>query len=171
MIKRGKKGQLFGMPYAVIFSIFLIVFFLIAAWIGIKMFWNPGCECAFSDQSQEGMFKQDLQNKIDNVWNSAGADTFLKINLPGKIEKVCFMDYDSGERGTSSSLFREIKNGGRGNVYLYPLRCACTGFKVMTLRHINITETTQGNNPLCIDNGKDIWIKSERGGFVKAYKK
>jgi hypothetical protein len=171
MIKRGKKSQLFGMPFSIIFSIFLIIFFLIAAWVGIKIFWSPGCDCAFSDQSQEGMFKDNFQIAIDDVWNSAGADRNFKINLPSKIERVCFMDYNSIARGTSDSLFKELRNGGSGNMYLYPLKCACTGFKVLTMKHINITDTTKTNNPLCIDNGKELWISTSRGGPVKIYTK
>lgn len=174
MIKRGKmknKAQLLGMPYSVIFSIFLIVFFIIAAWIAIKMFWNPGCDCALSDQSQEGLFKEDLQTAIDDVWNSAGADRNFKINLPDKIKKVCFMNYDSAARGKDTGLFKELKNGGRGNLYLYPLKCACEGFKVITLKHININDTAKTDNPLCFDNGKELWIKTDRGGPVQIYKK
>jgi len=172
MIK--KRAQLFGMPYSVIFSIFLIVFFIIAAFIAIKTFWCPWCktECTFSDQSQEGLFKDDLQSAVNDVWNSAGADRPLKINLPSKVEMICFLDYseDIG-KGEKSSLFSGLKNVGKGNVYLYPARYSCSGFKVFTINHINITETTETSNPLCIENGKEIGIKSEHGGLVIIYGK
>ncbi len=165
------KAQLFGMPYSVIFSIFLIIFFIITAWIAIKIFWNPGCDCAFSDQANEGLFKDELKISVDDVWNSAGGDKAFKITLPDKIEKVCFVDYNDDGIGLNKNLLSEFKRTGNGNVYLYPGRCACSGFKFWTANHINITETTKQENPLCIENNKEMRITSEHGGFVKIYRK
>ncbi len=167
-----KRSQLFGMPFSVIFSIFLIIFFIIAAFIAVKIFWCPWCkDCTFYDQSQEGMLKEDLQRAIDEVWNSAGSDMPLKISLPSKIEKVCFLNYGGDGDGKNSALFDELKGAGNGNVYLYPTRNACDGFRYMNLKHVNITETTKTENPLCVDNGDEFWIKSEHGGLVKIYYK
>lgn len=172
MKKRGKRGQLFGMPYAVIFSIILIVFFIIAAWIAIKYFVSPGCDCSLSDQAQEGLFKDGLQGAIDDVWNSAGSDKKFTINLPGKIEEVCFMDATTQSgTGDNASYFKTLRNSGMGNTYLYPVKCACAGFKSMTLKHININETVKKGNPTCFKNGADFWITNNRGGPVTVYEK
>jgi len=169
MDKRGQ--QIFGMGFGMIFSVILIVFFIIAAFIAIKIFWNPGCDCAFSDQSQEGLFKGDMQTVVDDVWNSAGADRAFKIRLPSKIEYVCFMDFQSTGRGEKESFFKELRKAGEGNTYLYPIKCACEGFRTFSLKHINITETVKINNPLCIKNGADAGIISEHGGLVRIYEK
>lgn len=169
MDKRGQ--QIFGMQFGVIFSVILIVFFIVAAFIAIKIFWNPSCDCSFSDQSQEGLFKDDLQTVINDVWNSAGADRAFKIRLPSKIEYVCFMDFYNTGMGEKESFLRELKKSGEANVYLYPSKCACSGFKTMEIKHINITETTKSENPLCIKNGQDAGIKSAHGGLVVVYEK
>ena len=169
MNKRGQ--QIFGMSFGMIFSIILIIFFIVGAWIAIKIFWNPGCECSFSDQSLEGIFKTDLQAVIDDSWNSAGADRSFKISLPSKITYLCFMNYDDSSRGEQASFFKELKKYTQGNAYLYPPKCACSGFRSMTLKHINITQTVKSENPLCIANGKEMGIRTETGGPVEIYKK
>lgn len=173
--KRGnKKGQeVFGMPYSVIFSILLIVFFIAAAWIAIRYFWCPwtGCPCTLSDQSQEGFLKDGLQGAIEDVWHSEGSDRNFTINLPPKIEKICFFDFNAAAVGPDSQIARDLKRAGSGNLYLYPIGDACSGFRVMTLSHVNITKTTASANPLCFDNGNDLWIDNNRGSIVRIYKK
>lgn len=167
-----KKAQMLGMPFSVIMSIFLIVFFIIAAFIAIKIFWCPWCsDCTLSDSASEGLFKDDLQNAVDNVWNSAGGDMGLKVKLPDKIDRVCFFQYSGNVKGKFANFSNEIKRIGEGNVYLLPVRNACKGFKYFTLKHVNIEETVKIDNPACIENGKEIGIKSERGGLVVIYGK
>jgi len=167
-----KKGQIIGMPYSIFFSIILIFCFIAAAFIAIKIFWCPWCEdCTLSDSGMEGLFKDDLKTTIDDVWNSAGGDRPFKVSLPDKIDYVCFFDDSKDGSGVNEAFANEFKKMGGGNVYLQPTRNACKGFKYFVLSHINIAETTKSENPLCIKNNEEMWIKSEHGGPVTVYKK
>ncbi|MFH1711383.1 MAG: hypothetical protein ABH840_03665 [Nanoarchaeota archaeon] len=168
----GKRGQIMGMPYSVFFSIILILCFMVAAFIAIKIFWCPWCEdCTLSDSGMTGLFKDDLKTTIDDVWNSAGGDRPFKVQLPDKTDYVCFFDDSKAGIGEFSAFENDFKKMGGGNVYLQPARTACEGFKYFVLRHIDIAETTKTENPLCIENNQEMWIKSEHGGPVQIYKK
>lgn len=156
--KRGQ--QIFGMPFSMIFSIILIIFFIVAAFIAISIFWSP-TKCALSDNAQEGLFKQDLQDAVNEVWNSAGGQRDFKIDLPSKIDKICFLDFSESAIGVDSSLAAELKKFGSGNLYLYPGKKACEGFRAITIEHLDIEKITDSRNPLCFDNSKSLTIKKE----------
>lgn len=155
---QNKRGQLFGLPFGIIFSIILIVFFMISAWIAISVFWSP-TKCAFSDTAQEGLFVSDLKDAVRDVWNSQGAERKFKIILPGKIDKICFFDYSKNGKGKNAEYSDELKRFGNGNLYLYPVKKACQEFRVINLEHIDIGKITEKNNPYCIDNGKNVTLK------------
>lgn len=157
-----KRGQVLGMPFSMMFSIILIIFFIIAAFVAIKIFWNPNA-CALSDRAQEGMFKQDLQDSVNEAWNSGGADMPFKINLPGKIEYLCFINSESPGKGDFSGDYEQVLTFGSDNTHLFPGGKACEGFASFQTEHINITEITKENNPYCIKNGKDARIIFTKG--------
>lgn len=160
MKRVNRKAQILGMPFSVIFSIILIIFFIIAAIIAIKIFWNPS-GCGFSDNSQEALFKQELQTAIDDAWSSERSDSEFKISLPGKITHVCFFNFEKDERGNYSEFYSEIErfSNEKNNFYLYPVRSACEDFRGWEIKHINITEITKQDNPYCVKNGKSAWIE------------
>ena len=164
-IKRVKKSQgIMGLPFSVIFSIILIVFFIITAIIAIKLFWNPA-GCGFSEQAQEATFKQDLQNAVDDAWYSDRSSSDFKINLPGQIEKVCFLDINKAEKGKNSELYDSLilYSQNKNNFYLYPANKACEGFRGLIIEHVNISETTKQENPLCFENSGSL--KIEKGFY------
>jgi len=169
---KNKRAQMMAMPYSVIFSILLIVFFIVVAFIAIKIFWCPWCkDCTLSDSASEGLFKDDLKTAIDDVWNSAGGDKPFKVKLPDKIDYVCFFDDSRDGMGQYLDFAKEFKKMGGGNIYLQPTRNACEGFKYFIFKHIDILETTKTENPFCIENNAELWIKSEHGGPVQIYRK
>lgn len=161
-----KKGDIMGLPFSVIFSIILIIFFIITAIIAIKVFWNPSA-CAFVDQSQEALYKQNLQQAIDGAWQGDRSDSEFKQALPGKITYVCFLDLAKKDKGNFASFFEDLElySEGKNNFYFYPGKMACEGFRGMTLSHINITEITKTDNPYCVKSDKALTIEK---GFYDA---
>lgn len=168
-MKRGMntKGQgIMGLPFSMIFSIILIIFFVIAAIIAIKIFWNPNA-CAFSDQSQESLFLENLRTVVQEVWNSDRSDSDFAIKLPTKITKVCFMDTTKTAKGKNSALYDELQlySQGKNNLYLYPGKKACEGFRGINLEHVNTAEITKLENPYCIENTKDPKFRIQKGFY------
>lgn len=161
-IVKSKRSQgVMGMPFSVMFSIILIVFFIVAAIIAIKIFWNPN-GCGASDNMAEALFKQELQEAVNDAWYSDRADSLFKINLPGKITSVCFMNPETGKKGEYSDLYEEFERfsySGENNVYLSPARKACEDFRSMKIEHLNISEITKNNNPYCVEVEKGIRIE------------
>jgi len=167
-----KRGQILGLPFSVIFSIILIIFFIVAAIIAISIFWNPN-KCAFSDRTQEGQFKLDLQSAIDDAWNSERSGSDFKISLPGKISHVCFFDPGKKAMGKNGNLSKELElysEGKKNNLYLYPPQNGCEEFRGIIIEHINLEEITKQNNPYCVENSGKAIFRIEKGFYDKLVK-
>jgi hypothetical protein len=168
-MKRGMntKGQgVMGLPFSVIFSIILIVFFIVVAIITIKLFWNPA-GCGYSEQAQEATFKQGLQDSINDAWFSDTSSSDFKISLPSQIKMVCFLDVNKGKKGKNSEIYDNLMlySQNKNNFYMYPGNKACEGFRGMIVEHVNISETTKNENPLCFQNPGSLKIEK---GFYDA---
>lgn len=86
MDKRGQMKLSFGM----IFSIFLIIIFISAAIYFIIKFLD------LQESIQIETFENDLQNDIDQMWQSQQGSREVEYPLPKKIIAVCFLEDDSG---------------------------------------------------------------------------
>ena len=147
-----KKGSgIFGMGFGMIFSIILIVFFVIVAFIAIRAFLNTQ-RCA-----QIGLFVTDLQGEVDKTWNSQKSDFEFKSRLPSKIKYVCFanLDKDISSTGIIGNIGRElgVYQGYIANMFLYPTEPACN-MVFHEIDHIDldkIISDNNNNNPYCID--------------------
>ncbi len=161
LIKRKKsndrKAQLFGMPFSVIFSIFLIAVFLVVAFYAIKYF------LGLKECSEIGLFKDDFQEAIDDAWQSQSSSKTFSNSLPFAIEYVCFADLNEAARGTAKEkeIYAELRRNAdyTANLFFYPQKEACV--PSANIQHVNIT-----NNPYCIpvENGK-IEIRIEKGFY------
>lgn len=163
-----KKAQILGLPFSVIFSIILIVFFIIAAIIAIKVFY--GGKCAFMDRSQQALYKQELQSAIDEAWNSERSISEFKKSLSAKITHVCFLDVNKRASGKNSDFYDELilYSNGKDNFFFYPPKKACNELRSMTIAHINMTEITSVNNPYCKETKASLMIeKSFYDALVK----
>ena len=168
MIKRGlikdrknnKKAQVFGMPFSIIFSIFLIAIFLAVAIYAIIHFLD------IKKCSEVGLFLEDFQNEIDRAWNSQSSELTFTRSLPSKIQYVCFADLNENAVGTSAEkeIYTELKKNAiyADNLFFYPRRAA-NCLPSTKIEHINITSLS---NPYCIEiqQGK-IEIKIEKGFY------
>lgn len=157
---KNKKAQLFGMPFSIIFSIFLIVVFLIVAFFAINKFieWR---KC-----SEIGLFRDDLQSAVDDAWQSQSSSKTFSSNLPSGIEYVCFADLSEEESGDSAKekeIYNELKKNAdyTANLYFYPRKKACIAST--KIEDINIKELS---NPYCfpVQKGK-VEIKLEKGFY------
>jgi hypothetical protein len=169
-----KRGQnIMGLPFSIIFSIILIIFFIIAAIVAIKIFWNPNKDaCTTFDETQEGMFRQDLQDVVNDAWDSDRSERNFTISLPSKIDYVCFLDTARAKSGKYRNFYENLtiyKEDDNANLFFYPVKSACEDFRGIEIQRINITAITAKDNPYCIPN-KKASIIVEKGfyeGLVK----
>jgi len=77
-----KRGQL-KLSFGMIFSIILIIVFLVFAFYAIKMILN------FQQSASIGKFVNDFQNDIDEKWANTGSQV-ITYNLVKDVEQVCF---------------------------------------------------------------------------------
>ena len=148
-LSRNKKAQggIFGIGFGMIFSIILIVFFVIVAFIAIKAFLDTQ-RCA-----QIGLFVTDLQGEVDKTWNSQKSDFEFKSRLPTKIKYVCFADLSKEitSTGVVGDMGRElgVYKGYIANMFLYPTEPTCD-MVYHEIDHIDIDKIISLKNPYCI---------------------
>jgi len=150
--KSGKRGQqTLGMPIGMIFSIFLIVVFIVIAFIAIKQFLVIG------DAAKIGDFYQDLQGKVDDFMRSTGEKSF-KINLPSDIEKVCFANLNNPITGSAED-YAQIESYFvyEANVFLIPPENA-GNLQYKLINNIDLENITKNKNPYCVDSKGELKI-------------
>ncbi len=158
--KKGKKAQqIMGLSFGVIFSIILIVFFIVIAGIVINSFLKTG-KCV-----KLGQFVDRFDKKIEEAWNSQGITTGFNGNLPSQIKYVCIFNLSDSTRGDFQEIGGdlEIYFGRNVNTFLYPLEEACQ-IPVHNIKHLDINKITTNNNPNCfaIRKGK-FSVEIEKG--------
>ena len=154
--KRGQTEMSFGM----IFSIILVIVFLGFAFYAIKTF------LAFQDSAKAGRFFDQIQVDIDRIWKSSQSSEQQEYVVPSGADFVCFIDFSSDAKGENSIFYSELERADyrSENLVFYPVEF--TGFESKEISHINIEETTAGENPLCIktSNGKvTLTLKKDFG--------
>jgi len=156
-----KKGQL-QISFSMIFSIILIVAFISVAIYGIMVFLDIK-KCA-----DTGIYKTDLQEEVDRAWNGEESSMIFSRNLPSKIDSVCFIDMQAGERGGNDEEYAKMQKMGlvKTNIFFWPIKNACEGEGTFELNHINISKITSQENPYCVEkqDGK-IEINIEKGFY------
>jgi len=155
MRKRGKKG-LMQIPFGMIFSIILIVMFIFLAVYAVSVFlgWK---KCA-----ETGLFKQDLQERINKAWiRDIYKDTFSS-SLPSKIKQVCFIDITKTARGKYQAYYSEFQLYEKGNMFFWPLDKACEGQESFEIKHIDIDKITEQDNPYCVDVDGKVEMRIEK---------
>src|SRR3989344_4168341 len=121
-MKEGKKGEgSLGISFGVIFSIILIVFFILIAGIVINSFLGSQ-KCA-----QVGIFVDNFGSEIEKSWSSPKVNSIFNGKLPSGIEYVCFMDLDKSVKGDFRAIGIELGRygGGDENMFLYPVESSC----------------------------------------------
>ncbi len=154
MKKRGKKAQnVFGMSFGVIFSIILIIFFVVVAFFVINSFLKTK-KCA-----QIGLFVDGFKDEIKSAWNSQGSSFEFSSSLPTNIDYVCFVNFSNSFNGKYKNIGEDISiyESTGANLFFYPIKNSCE-MPYHTIEHLNLNEITSLKNPYCVavDKGKII---------------
>lgn len=154
-VRPKRAQQTMDIPFGLIFSLFLIMVFIVIAFIAIKNFLSVG-DCA-----GVGQFYEKFQGKVDEAWTSQSSDFSFKMDLPSGINTICFIDFsrqlqDSGGGNYSWELGRYSVEDV--NVVLLPVTDACN-MESKKINHINISKITESKNPYCVDVSRELKIK------------
>jgi hypothetical protein len=153
---KNKRGQqVVAMPFAMIFSIFLIAIFVVAAFVGSGFFLD------FGKTADIGMFYDDLQDGVDDAWRGQSSSASFKINLPKAVKKICFANLSAiitneGEDYDHIESFFVYE----ANTFLIPPG-AGEGMEWKLIEHINISKITSVQNPYCVDVDDGLTIKKD----------
>ncbi len=159
--KRGKRAQhLFGLPFSVIFSILLIIFFIVIAFIAIRHFLD------LRNCTQIGLFIEDLQADVDKAWGSQSSSFEFSGRLPGSLDYVCFANLSNSvsDGSLEETVYNEISiyEYTNSNLFFYPREKACD-IPYYNIKHIDIRGITDLKNPYCIKiDGGEIVIGIEK---------
>lgn len=161
MFNRRAQQSSFGMSFNMIFSIFLIIIFIAFAFIIIKVFLD------FSSTSQIGRFYSDLEREVTSASRESTVTKTFNINLPKKIESVCFANLSAPITG-SREIYDEIQHYTYydSNVFLIPPGAA-GDLDMKFIRYLDIERITENQNPYCVSNPGELVIeKGIRSRFV-----
>lgn len=147
-----RKAQTMHLPFGFIFSLILIVIFIVIAFYAISYF------IGIQKCGAIGSFTSEFREKVSDIWKEDAAKTSFSQNMPNVIEYVCFanlsIDKDltglnSQERQIASQLWNEIYIHRRknANMFLIPLKKACD-FEFLFIEKLDIS----GTNPKCFKN-------------------
>ncbi len=156
-MKVDKRGQqILGMPFEIIFAIFLIIVFIVIAFIAIGGFLDIG------KSANVGVFYEDLQGAVDSAWASQSGESTFEIDLPSGITHVCFANLSAPIKGNYKEQYQMIKNYDvyEANTFLVPPQFAQKLEWRMT-NHLDIVNITKVNNPNCFLATEDLKIKKE----------
>lgn len=155
--KRAQDG-VFGLSFGMIFSIILIVFFFIGAFMGIRAFLSYQ-KCALLN-----IFVGEVQQKVDEAWNSQSASFRFNSSLPSGVEYICFINLSAPANNTNpteKAIYDDILAGyyeADKNLHIYaPKKDYCLKWK--TIKHLDLAK----KNPVCAKVTRNIVsIKVER---------
>ena len=144
--QKSKKGQeTLGISFGVIFSIILIIFFIVIAFIVIKSFLRT------QDCAQIGIFIDKFEADVKRTWNSQFDTHTFKGNLPGSIDYVCFANLTRDVRGEYEQIGFDIGlfEGKEANTFFYPIGKTCE-IPYKNIPHLDIEKIAGLKNPNCI---------------------
>jgi hypothetical protein len=154
MKKIKKRGQqMMGMPFGMIFSIILIVVFVVIAFIAVGSFLDIGKSAGV------GLFYTELQDAVDNSWRGQSSETTFKINLPSEIKTICFSNLSSKING-EQEYYDQIKNYDvyEANTFLIPPENA-QQMQWKLIKHLDIEKITVEENPYCVSTSQNLKLK------------
>ena len=142
-----KKRAQMKLSFGMIFSILLIIIFIIFAFYAIQKFLD------IQNSVQVGKFTNEFQLNVDKIWKGSQGSEKKEFTLPKKIIFACFVDYSSEERGGKKYLYKEIEQlyYGNENLFFYPIGSA-QGIDGKEIKHIDLERITENDNPFCVEN-------------------
>jgi uncharacterized protein (UPF0333 family) len=143
---RHKRGQL-DLSFGLIFSVILIITFLGFAAYAIVNFLK------MKDNIETSTFLGDIQEDVNVFWRSSQSVDDFTYSLPKKIKEVCFIDITQNKKGNNVEIYDELEKHliEGGNMIFYPIGSANPTSSI-EIKHIDIFNMTETNNPLCFEN-------------------
>jgi predicted RNase H-like HicB family nuclease len=152
---RSKKAQsTMSLPFGLIFSIILIIVFIVVAFIAVGHFLEIG------DCSKVGQAYEELQEKVDEAWRSQISEFEISLSLPSGVDKICFANLSLPSKGGVKAEYDEIERYSvyEANTFLVPSGKTCD-MPYKNIKHIDISEITKLKNPYCIEADEKILLK------------
>lgn len=119
---------------------FILSLIIIAAVIGVG-FYMVSYFLSLKNCTELGLFKQDLQTKIDDAWNSEEVvDTFAGT-LPSSVDRVCIGNLSAGKNTPEYQTLRRFDEPG-ANLFYYPLPSGRCDITYGVLRHVRFNGFT-----------------------------
>jgi len=142
-----------GMPFGIIFAIFLIVVFVVIAFIAVGYFLDIG------RSSSVGLFYREFQEAVDDAVRGQFEESSFEIDLPSGIDSVCFANL-SAEITNPGAEYEAIRNYDVyvANVFLVPPEYA-ESMEWKLIDRINVSRITENENPYCVDVENGLVIK------------
>lgn len=171
-LKRGKKGELMGLPFVFIISLIIAAVIVIFSIMTIKNFTCRGEQVAIN------VFVSDFRSQVENAfYTTRGSQTIFRGTLPrggcASVEQIClaFPEEARSTQFANDDVWFEITafSGQDKNLFLYP-RESLQEVGVQQAYKIPLMNVTQ--NPICFQNSGQIEIilKNE-GKYVTAGKR
>ncbi len=144
-----------GMSFGVIFSIILMIVFIVFAFIAINYFLN------MSKVTTTNLFYENLQNEVNRVYASPSSEKEFSFELPPKVEMICFFDFKKPAT-IEVEKYKEVEmyDFTGENLFLFPQR-AMPSLNKKIIENINVSQTTIDENPFCIRNPSAIKLVKE----------
>ena len=142
-----------GMPFGMIFAIFLIVVFVVIAFIAVKSFLDIG------ESASVGMFYDELQDAVNDALRNQESNSNFDIRLPSDVERVCFGNLSAVITNPGAD-YDAIRNYDvyDANVFLVPPEKA-QNMQWKNIERINVTKITAVENPYCVDVDSGLRIR------------
>lgn len=144
-----KKAQM-QLSFGMIFTILLIISFVAFVIYIIIHF------IGFSEKVKVEQFEKELQEHVDGIWRGVQGSKQIKLGLPSKVERVCFIDTSSEAKGREEERYNNIKAFIENENLIYLPENSAEGKYGTKIKNINLNTTTFNENPFCVSvkNGK-----------------
>lgn len=141
-----RKGQM-NLSFGMIFSIILIVVFIVFAFYAIGKFLD------IQKTAKTGQFVENLEADVDKMWKSSQGSQETEYSLSSSIDYVCFADFESSKTGLKQNFYDDLRmvHFNNENLFFYPVGSA-GGIDSTKIDNIDLTEITKKENPYCIPN-------------------
>jgi len=151
-----KKGQqTAGLPFGMIFAIFLIVVFIVIAFMAIGYFLDWG------KTATVGTFYEHLQDSVNTAWEGQASSFSFPIDLPSEITTICFANL-SRDTNAFPNEYEQIKDFSHqdANVFLIPPQEA-QELEYKLIKRIDLERITNNKNPYCVDAEEKLKISKD----------
>jgi len=154
VIMKSKRGQqTMGMPFGMIFAIFLIVVFVVIAFMAVNSFLDLGCAAGV------GLFYDELQDAVNNAVRSQESNSDFTADFPCDIDMICFANLSASITNPGPE-YDAIRNYDVyvADTFLLPPENA-QNMQWKNIERINITKITAAKNPYCVAAGDGLKIQ------------